>query len=117
MITSENAVLFSYALWLIGRIDFGLDLNSLRPAISRWFFMAHATGRYTTSPESQLGSDLGRIADLPLGDGNAFITELDRIVTANFTNDYWEITLPNRLDTSSPRSPALFAYLAAMNLL
>jgi hypothetical protein len=117
MITSENAVLFSYALWLIGRIDFGLDLNSLRAVISRWFFMAHTTGRYTSSPESQLESDLGRIADLPKGDGRAFITELDRILTANFTNDYWEITLPNRLDTSSSRSPALFAYLAALNLL
>lgn len=117
MITSDNTVLFSYALWLIGRIDFGLDLKSLRSAISRWFFMAQATGRYTSSPESQLESDLGRIADLPAGDGRAFIAELDRIVAANFTNDYWDITLPNRLDTSAPRSPALFAYLAALNLL
>ncbi|WP_370500599.1 DUF262 domain-containing protein [Mycolicibacterium sp. jd] len=117
MITSENTVLFSFALWLIGRIDFGLDLQSLRAVISRWFFMAHTTGRYTSSPESQLESDLGRIRDLPTGDGQAFVTELDRIVTANFTNDYWEISLPNRLDTSSPRSPALFAYLAALNLL
>lgn len=117
MITSENALLFSYALWLIGRSDFGLDHDVLRPAISRWFFMAHATGRYTTSPESQLESDLSRIADLGTGDGEAFIAELDRIVAANFTNDYWEISLPNRLDNSSPRSPALFAYLAALNLL
>lgn len=117
MITSENTILFSYSLWLIGRIDFGLDLNSLRAVIGRWFFMAHTTGRYTSSPESQLESDLGRIADLPQGDGQAFTTELDRIVNANFTNDYWEISLPNRLDTSSSRSPALFAYLAALNLL
>jgi hypothetical protein len=117
MITSDNAVIFSYALWLIGRIDFSLDLKSLRAVTSRWFFMAHATGRYTSSPESQLQSDLGRIADLPAGDGQAFVRELDRIVAANFTNDYWEITLPNRLDTSAPRSPALFAYLAALNLL
>lgn len=117
MITSENAVLYSYALWLIGRIDFGLDLTSLRTVISRWFFMAHTTGRYSSSPESQLESDLGRISDLPTGDGKAFIAELDRIVAANFTNDYWEISLPNRLDTSSARSPALFAYLAVLNLL
>src|SRR5262249_43409889 len=31
--------------------------------------------------------------------------------------DYWEITLPNRLDTAASRSPALFAYLASLNLL
>lgn len=116
-ISSDNALLFSYAMWLIGRFDFDLDNQSLRPVIARWFFMAHTTGRYTSSAETQLESDLGRIADLPKGDGNAFVHELDRIVMANFTNDYWEITLPNRLDTSSPRSPALFAYLAAQNLL
>jgi hypothetical protein len=117
MITSENAVLYTYAMWLIGRNDFGLGLNELRPALSRWFFMAQTTGRYTSSPESQLESDLNRISFLTPGDATGFIAELDRIVQANFTPDYWDITLPNRLDTSAPRSPALFAYLAALNLL
>jgi hypothetical protein len=117
MITSNNALLFSYAMWLIGRKDFGLDTATIRPVIARWFFMSHTTGRYTSSPESQLEADLGRISELPPGKGDAFIAELDRIVRANFTTDYWEITLPNKLDTSSPRSPALFAYLAALNVL
>ena len=40
-----------------------------------------------------------------------------RIVRSNFTGDYWGISLPNRLDTSSARSPVLFAYWAALNLL
>jgi hypothetical protein len=117
MITSESTVLFSYALWLIGRRDFGLDFKSLRPVIARWFFMAQTTGRYTSSAESALESDLQRISDLPAKDGRAFTDELDRQVRANFTNDYWQISLPNRLDTAASRSPALFAYLAALNLL
>lgn len=117
MITSESTILFTYALWLIGRRDFGLDFKTLRPAIARWFFMAQTTGRYTGSAESALESDLQRITDLPAGDGLAFVTELDRQVKSNFTTDYWEISLPNRLDTASSRSPALFAYLAALNLL
>jgi hypothetical protein len=33
------------------------------------------------------------------------------------TEDYWNITLPNELATSSSRSPSLFAYYAALNLL
>ena len=117
MITSESTVLFTYALWLIGRRDFGLDFRSLRPVIARWFFMAQTTGRYTSSPESALESDLQRISDLPARDGRSFTDELDRQVRANFTNDYWQISLPNRLDTAASRSPALFAYLAALNLL
>lgn len=117
MLTSESAVLFSYAMWLIGRVDFGLDHASLRPVIARWFFMAHTTARYSASSESQLESDLGRISALQPGDGPALLAELDRIVSAHFTRDFWDITLPNALDTAAARSPALFAYLAALNLL
>jgi hypothetical protein len=117
MLTSEAAVIYTYVLWLVGKRDFGLDLKTLRGVIARWFFMAHTTGRYTSSPESAIEADLGRIADLTPGDGRAFCDELDRIVRSNFTRDYWDISLPNRLDTSSARSPALFAYWAALNLL
>jgi len=117
MITSDNALLYSYTMWLIGRHDFGLTPDELRPIIGRWFFMAHTTGRYSNSPESQMEFDLGRIGSLPHGDGRAYTAELDRIIAANFTGDYWDISLPNRLDTSSSRSPVLFAYLAALNIL
>ncbi len=117
MISSENAIIYTYILWLIGRVDFGLEPKELRPVMSRWFFMAQTTGRYTSSPESQLESDIGRIDALEPGNGEAFCAELDRIVRSNFTGDYWDISLPNRLDTSSPRSPALYAYWAALNLL
>ena len=117
MVTSENALIYTYILWLIGKRDFGLDLRTLRDVIARWFFMAHTTGRYTSSPESQIEADLGRISALEPADGPAFCAELDRIVRSNFTGDYWKISLPNRLDTSSARSPVLFAYWAALNLL
>ena len=107
MVTSENALIFAYILWLIGRFDFGLDLKTLRGVIARWFFMSHTTGRYTSSPETQIEADLGRLAALAGSGGQAFCNDLDRIVKATFTNDYWGISLPNRLDTSSARSPVL----------
>lgn len=117
MVTSETTIIFSYIFWLIGRRDFGVDLGRLRALIARWFFMAHLTGRYTNSPESALESDLNRLESLPKADANAFCGELNREVDVNFTRDYWEISLPNRLDSSAARSPALFAYWAALNLL
>ena len=117
MVTSENALIYTYILWLIGKRDFNLDLKTLRGVIGRWFFMAHTTGRYTSSPEGQIEADLARIGTLETGDGDAFCSELDRIVRSNFTGDYWGTSLPNRLDTSSARSPVLYAYWAALNLL
>ena len=117
MIASESAVIYTYVLWLIGKFDFGLNSRTLRGVIARWFFMAHTTGRYTSSPESQIEADLGRVVALTPGDTQGFCDELDRIVRSNFTRDYWDISLPNRLDTSGAKSPVLFAYWAALNLL
>ena len=117
MISSENAVIFSYVTWLIGRRDFRLDFKTLRRVIARWFFMAHLTGRYTGSFETQLEADLLRFSTVAPGDGAAFCAELDRVIRSNLTDDYWEISLPNRLDTSASKSPALCTYWAALILL
>ena len=117
MVTSDNALIFSYTMWLIGKRDFGLDFRTLQGIIARWFFMAHLTGRYTGSFESQLEADFRRIDGLEHGDGKAFVTELNRIIRSNFTGDYWDITLPNRLDTSASKSPPLCAYWVALILL
>ena len=115
MIASENAIIFTYVIWLIGKRKFGMDRNPLRELISRWFFMAHTTGRYTSSPESQLEADLRVVNGAEDADG--FRDALDRIIRSNFTGDYWSISLPNRLDTSGAKSPVLLAYWAALNLL
>lgn len=117
MITSDNAVIFTYVLWLIGRYDFGLDIRKLRRIIGQWFFMAQTTTWYTSSPESVIESDLARLRSLSAGDGAGFIRTLEQTIASNLTNDYWSITLPSRLDTSSSYSPTLFAYWAALNLM
>ena len=117
MISSENALIYSYTMWLVGRRRFALDYALLRSIIARWFFMAHTSGRYTNSPESAIESDLRRIERLEGNDGSVFVQELDRIIRSTFTSDYWTISLPAALDSSSSRSPALFAYWASLNIL
>lgn len=117
MITSKNALFYTYTLWLIGRRDFGLDLKTLRGVMARWFFMSHTTNRYSSSPESQIESDLARLRGIPKTDGAAFRAELDRITAAHLTNDFWNIQLPGALDSAASYSPSLSAYWAALNLL
>jgi hypothetical protein len=117
MVTSETALMYVYILWLLGRRDFNVEIKRLREIIARWWFMAHTTGRYTGSSESAIEADLNRIRSLKNGDTDGFCELLDRIVRDTFTKDYWEITLPNRLDTSSSKSPPLSAYWAALNIL
>ena len=112
------ALLYTYVLWLIGRHDFGLDLKTLRGVIARWFFMAHTTSRYTGSHETQFEARPRSACNVRHSRrGKPFCDELDRLVRATLTTDYWDISLPNRLDTAAGRSPVLSAYQAALNLL
>lgn len=115
MITSQTALLYSYVFFLIGKQDFHVDHYTLRDLIARWFFMVSMTGRYTGSPETVMEQDLARLRGLSKAD--EYVQTLDRIVEATFTDDFWNITLPENLATSSARSPSLFAYYAALNLL
>lgn len=115
MITSKTGLLFTYAVFLIGRRDFHVDHFTLRNVMARWFFMSAATARYSASPESAMEEDLARLRDVT--DGQGFCSVLDKIVADTLTEDYWSITLPNDLATSSARTPSLFAYYAALNLL
>jgi hypothetical protein len=117
MISSDNAVLFSYALWLYGRVDYQVPLDQLRELIARWFFMAHTSGRYTGTFESRFEQDTARLADIRFGDQDGYIGVLSKIIDDTLTADYWTITLPNELATSAAKSPALLAYIAALNIL
>jgi hypothetical protein len=115
MISSQLALVYSYVLFLIGKQNYGVDNFTLRNVIARWFFMSALSGRYTDSPESVMEADLARFRSVTNGDG--FVSTLDRIVHDTFTEDYWNIALPNALATSAARGPSLFAYHAALNLL
>ena len=116
MVSSNNALLNGYALWLIGRRDFGASVAQLRGPIGRWFFCVHTTGRYSSSPESRFEADLNALSDVAQN-ATAFVAHLDDICTSTLTNDYWEITFPRELATSAAKSPVLSAYYAALNVL
>jgi hypothetical protein len=115
MISSQNNLLFSYILYLIGRTEYKVAEFELRRVIGRWFFMSAVTGRFTSSPESAMEFDLAGLRDVDTAEG--FLKTLSQICNITLTNDFWAMSLPNDLATSSPRSPSLFAFHAAQVLL
>jgi len=115
LISSQLAVLYTYALWLIGKRDFGVDPYSLREVMARWFFMASLTGRYTSSPESRMEQDLALLRGAKTAAD--FVRILDQQIDAVLTRDYWEVTLPSELETAAPRNTGQSAYYAALCLL
>jgi len=115
MISSQNNLLFSYLLYLMGRTEYKVPEYDLRMVIARWFFMSSVTGRFTGSPESAMEFDLARFREVKSSD--EFINTLNQICDITLTSDFWNVTLPNDLATSSPRSPSLFAFQAAQVIL
>jgi hypothetical protein len=115
MISSQNALLYCYAFYLAGRKKFRIQEHLLQKLIGRWFFAVSLTGRYTSSPETIMDGDLNRLKEVRDGDG--FIHLLEGLMANELTNDFWSVTLPSNLDSSSARNPELFAYTAAQNRL
>lgn len=115
MITSMVSMLYAYVMFLIGRCEFRVEPYKLRDLMARWFFMATLTGRYTNSPETVMETDLANLRNLKTAE--EFVAKLDQIIRDTLTEDFWSITLVNDLETPSARTPGLFAYHAALNLL
>jgi len=114
-ISSVNALVFAYQLYLLGRTEYDVEGFKLRNAIARWLFMSLLTGRFTSSPESRMEQDLAELRELKTAD--QFLTRLATVEAATLTDDYWTKTLPLGLATSAGRSPALFGFYAAQVLL
>jgi hypothetical protein len=113
-ISSVNALVFAYQLYLLGRTEYGVEGFKLKNAIARWLYMSLLTGRFTTSPESRMEQDLAELRDMTSAD--QFLARLATVEAATLTDDYWQMTLPLELATSAARSPALFGFYAAQTL-
>ena len=116
MINSKGTLIYTYTLYIIGKEDFKVSHKDLQNIISRWFFMAIITSRYiSSSPESAMERDL---ADLRSVNNSAeFIDWINATIRSELTPDFWETTLPARMETSSPNSPYNNCYTAALHLL
>ncbi len=117
LISSRNSLLYAYAIWLIGREDFDVPVDKLREVVARWLFLSQLTGRYSGSFESRIEEDIARIDANELRTPEVFISTLDSLMSAAAPPDFWTITLPERLITSSVKAPVYLAYVAALNIL
>ena len=54
IVSSSNAIVFSYVLYLIGKYEYKVPVIVLHHIIKEWIFMAMVTGFYTGSTESEV---------------------------------------------------------------
>ena len=96
LISSKFAFYACYGLYLIGKYQFNVDYKKLERIISKWFVFSQLTQRYSFSPESRYERDLVRFRQNDVD----FVEILDTIMNTELTEDYWTITLPQRLISS-----------------
>lgn len=107
MIGSKNALNFAYALYLRLRQNEQLTEGERAHIVKRWFVFTLLTGRAVGSFESTWETDLRRI-------GEQGAAEYLRVLEESELGDgFWNVALPQELNSPSKRSPAFQVYLAA----
>lgn len=115
LVASSNAVVFSYVLFLIGKYDYKVGSVELQKIIRKWIFMSTITGFYTGSTESEVEKQFADMREFKSAD--EFVNYLDGVISTRFTDDYFKLTLPSELNSSSATSPAWYGYIASINVL
>ena len=115
LIASSNAVVFCYALYLIGKYEYKVNTPELRKIMRKWIYMTTVTYFYTGSTETEVEKQMADLRDIKTPEG--FVDYLDSVIKTRFTDDYFKYTLRKDMNTSSATTPIWFAYLAAVNVL
>lgn len=107
MIGSRNALNFAYALYLRLRTDAALSEGERKRIVRRWFVLSMLTSRHSGSFESTWEQDIRRIGQ------HGAAEYLRQVEESELTDGFWNVALPNNLETTSTSSPFFQTFLAS----
>lgn len=115
LVASENAVVFSYALYLTGKYRYNANVVQLKKVITKWIFMATITGYYTGSTETEVEK---MYADFrTVKDGPGFVAYLETVIASRMSEDFFSIQLAKAFSNSAANAPEWFGFVASLNVL
>lgn len=106
MIRSQNTVNFAYILYLTLRAQ-KANPAEIETLVRRWFVMSVLTGRYTASPETAFGLDIRNLNE------QGAKSCLDTLERAELSDAFWDVGLPQQMDTPVASSPYFNVFLAS----
>ena len=106
-LNSQMTLDFSYMLYLKLLKDTTIPRDQIKHHVQKWFVLSTLTGRYITSPESVMSRDIRLINE------KGFINFFNEVEASVLSDTFWNITLPQNLETTSTNSPAFNTFLAA----
>lgn len=106
-LNSQMTLDFAYMLYLKLLKDTTIPRDQIKHHAQKWFVLSTLTGRYITSPESVMSRDIRLINE------KGFINFFNEVEASVLSDTFWNITLPQNLETTSTNSPAFKTFLAA----
>lgn len=107
LLTSKNTLDFAYMLYLKLLDDPDIPNAQIKRHVQKWFVLSTLTGRYVNSPESAMSRDIRSIEE------KGFLTFFQETERSALSDTFWEVTLPQNLETTSVNSPSFNTFLAA----
>lgn len=107
LLNSAMTLDFAYTLYLMLLDDSTIPNVQIKRYVQKWFVMSTLTSRYIGSPETVMDRDMRAIAE------KGFINYLNEVEASALSDNFWQITLPQNLETSSINSPAFNTFIAA----
>ena len=106
MIRSKNTVNFAYILYLTLRTQ-NVGAAKIETLVRRWFVMSILTARYTGSSETAFDVDIRNINE------QGADQYLETIESAELSDAFWNVGLPQYMNTSVASSPYFNVFLAS----
>lgn len=107
LLNSQMTLDFAYTLYLLLQNEKGIEKSQIKRYVQKWFVLSTLTFRYVGSPESMMDRDMRSIAE------KGFINFLQEVEASALSDIFWNVTLPQNLETSSTNSPSFNTFIAA----
>ncbi len=106
LLGSQNALNFAYILYLTMRAQ-GIPPAEIERYVRRWYVMTVLTGRYSGDPEGTMDYDIRQVHT------QGVQAYLDGLIRGELSETFWEVALPQALNTSVASSPYFRVFQAA----
>jgi len=107
LLNSQMTLNFAYTLYLRLHESGEIQKSDIKKYVQKWFIFTTLTSRYITSPETRWGQDLRTIAE------KGFLCYFTELELAELSDNFWDVQLVSRLETSSSTSPYFNTFIAA----
>jgi hypothetical protein len=107
LLNSRMTIDFAYTLYLRLHSNGDVPKQEIKRYVQKWFVMSTLTSRYINSPETKFDRDLRGI------DSKGFLPFFAEVESADLSDTFWNVGLPQLLETSSVTSPYFNVYTAA----